>query len=287
MTEQFKKKITSEHKMLDLHLRETFQYKDLIFLFVKRDFTSRYKQTILGPLWAVIQPLLSTIVFVIVFGKLANLTTADVAGDFCLPQFLFYMSGNICWIYFSTTFETTTRVFIDNSSVMGKVYFPRLVSPISVTISKLIPFAIQLGMFVALWLFYLVKGGTSILITPWLLLVPLLILQMMLLSMGLGLIISAFTTRYRDLLMLVTFGLEILRYFCPIAYGLQLVPKSFRGIYVLNPLTPVLTTFRLAFFGFGYFNLFEYLISWAFTGVILFVGLLCFNKTERNFMDII
>ena len=132
MTEQFEKKITSEHRMLDLHLRETFHYKDLIFLFVKRDFTSKYKQTILGPLWAVIEPLLSTIVFVIVFGKLANLTTADVAGDFYLPQFLFYMSGNIVWIYFSATFEATTKVFVDNSSVMGKVYFPRLVSPISV-----------------------------------------------------------------------------------------------------------------------------------------------------------
>ena len=287
MTGQFKKIITSEHRMLDLHIRETIHYRDLIFLFVKRDFTSKYKQTILGPLWAVIQPLLSTIVFVIVFGRLANLTTADIAGNYQLPEFLFYMSGNICWIYFSSTFESTTKVFIDNSYVMGKVYFPRLVSPISVVFSKLIPFAIHLVMFVALWLFYLVKGGTSIIITPWLLMVPLLILQMMLFAMGLGLVISAFTTRYRDLLMLVSFGLEILRYFCPIAYGLELVPEKFRGIYLLNPLTPILTTFRLAFFGFGYFNLVQYVISWVFTGVILFVGLLFFNKTEQNFMDII
>ena len=287
MTGQFKKIITSEHRMLDLHIHETIHYRDLIFLFVKRDFTSKYKQTILGPLWAVIQPLLSTIVFVIVFGRLANLTTADIAGNYQLPEFLFYMSGNICWIYFSSTFESTTKVFIDNSYVMGKVYFPRLVSPISVVFSKLIPFAIHLVMFLALWLFYLVKGGTSIIITPWLLMVPLLILQMMLFAMGLGLVISAFTTRYRDLLMLVSFGLEILRYFCPIAYGLELVPEKFRGIYLLNPLTPILTTFRLAFFGFGYFNLVQYVISWVFTGVILFVGLLFFNKTEQNFMDII
>lgn len=287
MTEQFKKTITSEHRLLDLHLRETFHYRDLIFLFVKRDFTSKYKQTILGPLWAVIEPLLSTIVFVIVFGRLANLTTADVAGNYQLPKFLFYMSGNICWIYFSTTFESITKVFVDNSYMMGKVYFPRLVSPIAVAFSKLIPFAIHLGMFVVLWLFYLVKGGTSILITPWLFLVPLLILQLMLLAMGLGLVISAVTTRYRDLLMLVSFGLEIFRYFCPIAYGLELVPEAFRGIYLLNPLTQILTTFRLSFFGFGYFNLVQYVISWVFTGVILFVGLLVFNKTERNFMDII
>ncbi len=287
MTEQFNKTITSEHRMLDLHLRETIHYRDLIFLFVKRDFTSKYKQTILGPLWAVIQPLLSTIVFVIVFGRLANLTTADVPGDYQLPEFLFYMSGNICWIYFSTTFEATTKVFLDNSYVMGKVYFPRLVSPISVVFSKLIPFAIHLCMFVALWLFYMVKGGTSIRITPWLLMVPVLILHMMLLAMGLGLVILAFTTRYRDLLMLVSFGLEILRYFCPIAYGLELVPGALRGIYMLNPLTPILTTFRLAFFGFGYFDPLRYLLSWVFTGVILFIGLLFFNKTERNFMDII
>ena len=287
MTEQFKKTITSEHRMLDLHIRETIHYRDLIFLFVKRDFTSKYKQTILGPLWAIIEPLLSTIVFVIVFGRLANLTTADVTGDYHLPEFLFYMSGNICWIYFSTTFESTTKVFLDNRYMMGKVYFPRLVSPIAVAFSKLIPFAIHLGMFVALWLFYVVQGGTSILITPWLLMAPLLILQMMLLAMGSGLLISAITTRYRDLLMLVTFGLEILRYFCPIAYGLELVPEAFRGIYLLNPLTQILTTFRLAFFGFGYFNLVQYMISWAFTGVILFAGLLVFNKTERNFMDII
>ncbi len=287
MTGQFNKVITSERRLLDLHIRETIHYRDLIFLFVKRDFTSKYKQTILGPLWAVIQPLLSTIVFIIVFGRLANLTTADVAGSYQLPEFLFYMSGNICWIYFSTTFESTTRVFIDNSYVMGKVYFPRMVSPIAVAFSKMIPFAIHLGMFTALWLFYLIKGGTDIIVSSWLLLLPLLFLQMMLFAMGLGLIISAFTTRYRDLLMLVSFGLEILRYFCPIAYGLELVPKEYLGLYLLNPLTPIITTFRYAFFGFGYFDLGTYLISWVVTIVLLFLGLLFFNKTERNFMDII
>lgn len=287
MTKQFKKEITAEHSLLDLHIRETIQYRDLIFLFVKRDFTSKYKQTILGPLWAVIQPLLSTIVFVIVFGKLANLTITDTAGDYVLPQFLFYMSGNILWIYFSSTFETTTRVFIDNRSTMGKVYYPRLVSPVAISFSNLIPFGIQFAMFAALWLFFVIKGGTSIIVSAWLFMIPIIILQLMLFSLGAGLFISAFTTRYRDLLLAENFALEIFRYFCPVAYGLSLVPLEYQRLYMLNPLSTMITTFRYAFFGFGFFDLGQYLISWIITGIILFVGMICFNKTERNFMDII
>lgn len=287
MTEQYKKVITSEHRLLDFHFREVIQYRDLIFLFVKRDFTAKYKQTILGPLWAVIQPLLSTIVFVIVFGKIANLTTADVAGEFQIPGFLFYMTGNIVYIYFSTTFQMTTRVFVDNRSVMGKVYYPRLTSPISIVFAQLIPFGIQAVMFLIMWLFFYIKGGTSIVITAWLLMLPVLLLQLMLFSAGFGLVISAFTTKYKDLLMLLPFGLEIFRYFCPVAYGLELVPAELRGLYLLNPLTPVITTFRYALFGFGYFELGKYLISWGITLAILFLGLILFNKTERNFMDTI
>ena len=287
MAEQYKKEITAEHRLFDFHVREIIQYRDLIFLFVKRDFTSRYKQTILGPLWAVIQPLLSTIVYLIVFGKMANLTTADIPGSFQLPNFLFYMSGNILFIYFSTTFEATTKVFLSNRSVMGKVYYPRLVSPLSIAISQLIPFGIHLSMFLVLWLFYIFKGGTSIVVTGCLLMVPLLVLQLILFSMGFGLMVSAFTTRYRDLLMLIGFGLEILRYFCPVAYGLELVPVNFRNIYLLNPLAVMITSWRHAFFGFGYFDIYKYLISWVITLAILLVGLIFFNKTERNFMDII
>ncbi len=287
MAEHYKKEITAEHRLFDFHLREIIQYRDLIFLFVKRDFTSKYKQTILGPLWAVIQPLLSTIVFLIVFGRMANLTTADIPGFFQLPKFLFYMSGNILFIYFSTTFEATTKVFLNNRSIMDKVYFPRLISPISIAISQLIPFVIHLVMFLGLWLFYVIKGGTSIVVTGWLLMVPLLILQLILFSVGFGLMISAFTTRYRDLLMLVGFGLEILRYFCPVAYGLELVPLNLRNLYLLNPLSIMITLFRYAFFGFGFFNLNKYIISWIITLVILLIGLILFNKTERNFMDII
>ncbi len=287
MTEQYNKEITAEYRLLDFHFREIINYRDLIFLFVKRDFTAKYKQTILGPLWAVVQPLLSTLVFVIVFGKMANLSTADIPGEYILPDFLFYMSGNICFIYFSTTFDATTRVFINNRSVMGKVYYPRLVSPISIAISQMIPFGIHMALFFGLWMYYILRGGTNIVVSVWIAMAPFLVFQLMLFSIGLGLIVSAFTTRYRDLLMLVGFGLEIVRYFCPVAYGLELVPLNLRGLYLLNPLTPIITTFRYAFFGFGYFDVSVYLISWASTLGILLIGIIFFNKTERNFMDII
>ena len=235
MDQHFKTHISSSHRLFDLHIRETLQYRDLIFLFVKRNFTAQYKQTILGPLWAVIQPLLTTTVFTIVFGSLAKLTTADVAGDYAIPGFLFYMVGNICWGYFSSTLNTTSKTFLENRATMGKVYYPRLVAPISTAFSRLISFFIQLALFLVIWLFYFIRGGTGIRLTPWLLLLPALILQMMMLSVGFGIIISSVTTKYRDLAMLVDFGLELWRYGCPVAYGLMLVPERFRGIYMLNP----------------------------------------------------
>lgn len=287
----FKTKITSKHRVFDLHLRETFQYRDLIFLFVKREFVSKYKQTILGPLWAIIQPLLTTVVFTIIFGNLAGLTTADVAGDFIVPGFLFYMAGNICWSYFSGNLSATSNTFLSNSGTMGKVYYPRLVAPISSAFSNLISFAIQFAMMIVFWLYYVIRGGTSIAVTPWLLLLPLTILEMMILSTSLGIIISSWTTKYRDLQMLVGFGLSLWQYASPIAYGLQLAEDKLPGwvytIYMLNPVTPIVTTFRYSIFGFGYFNLTFYLISWAMSLALFFVGLILFSKIERTFMDTI
>lgn len=283
----FKTKITSEHKLFDLHIKETFRYRDLIFLFVKRDFTALYKQTILGPAWAVIQPLLTTVVFTIIFGSLAKLTTADVSGNFVIPGFLFYMSGNICWAYFSATLQATSNTFITNSVTMGKVYYPRLVSPIATAFSNLISFGIQLIMFLCFWLFFLIQGETSISITPMLLFIPLCILQLIVLSTGFGIIISSMTTKYRDLAMLVAFGLQLWQYGSPIAYGLQLVPEGWAGIYMLNPVTPIITTFRYAVFGFGYFNLTYYLIGWAVSLAVFFLGLILFSRIERTFMDTI
>ena len=286
-TQHFITEITAEHHLLDLHLKETFQYKDLILLFVKRDFTAQYKQTVLGPLWAIIQPLLTTVVFTIIFGNLAHLTTADTTGEFVLPGFLFYMAGNICWGYFSSTLSKTSNTFLANRATMGKVYYPRLVSPISTALSGLISFGIQFAMFVVFWLFYIIRGGTSIKMTPMLLLIPLLILQMVILAVGFGIIIASVTTKYRDLAMLVSFGLQLWQYGSPIAYGLTLVPERLLPVYMLNPVTPVVTTFRYTMFGFGYFNLTYYLIGWAISLVVFLIGLILFSRIERTFMDTI
>lgn len=289
-TSSFQTVITSEHKLLDLHLRETFHYRDLIFLFVKRDFSEKYKQTLIGPLWAIIQPLFTTVVFTIIFGSLAGLTTADTAGDYIIPGFLFYMSGNICWSYFSKTLSETSYTFLRNRNVMGKVYFPRLVAPISTALSTLISFGIQFALFLLIWLFFIIRGGTSIRITPMLLMLPLCILQMVLLSLGCGIIISSATTKYRDLSFAVGFCLQLWQYASPIAYGLTLVsdkaPQYF-WLYMLNPVTPIITTVRYSMFGFGYFNLGYYLLSWFFSILLFFIGIIMFSRIERTFMDTI
>ena len=287
MDQKFKTHISSEHKLFDLHLRETFQYRDLIFLFVKRDFTAYYKQTVLGPLWAIIQPLLTTVVFTVVFGNLANLTTADAAGDHNIPGFLFYMCGNVCWAYFSATLQVTSNTFLRNRDTMGKVYYPRLVAPVAAALSQLISFGIQFILLMVFWLYYLLRGGTGIRITPAFLLLPLVIIQMLTLSVGFGIIISSMTTKYRDLAMVVGFGLELWRYGCPIAYGLELVPKKYMGLYMLNPVTPVITTFRYIVFGFGYFNVGYYALSLLVTFAVFAIGLVLFSRIERTFMDTI
>ena len=285
--ENFKYVVSSKHRWLDLHLRETLRYRDLIFLFVKRDFTTHYKQTILGPLWAIIQPLLTTVVFTIVFGNMPKLTTADVAGDFEIPGFLFYMSGCICWSFFSATVQATSNTFLANQGTMGKVYYPRLVAPIATACSQFVSFAIQFAMFFCLWLIVLARGGSSIRVSPVLLLIPLEILHIMVLSIGCGIIISSVTTKYRDLAKLVGFGLQLWQYGSPIAYGLQLVPDRAMNWYLLNPVTIIITTFRYAVFGFGYFNTAYYLLSWGVSLLIFFVGLVLFSKIERTFMDTI
>lgn len=285
--QQFKTEITPEHRLLDLHLKEIYEYRDLIFLSVKRDFTSRYKQTILGPLWAIIQPLLTTMVFTVVFGRLAHLTNADAEGDWVIPGFLFYMAGSTLWGYFSSTISLTSNTFHDHRSIMGKVYYPRVITPISIALSGLISFVVQFAMFFLIWLYFIIRGGTSISVTPMLLMIPLLVFQMLLLSVGFGIMISSLTTKYRDLTFLVAFGLQLWQYGSPIAYGLQLVPEQWIKVYMLNPMTPIVTTFRYAMFGFGYFKLSYYLISWGISLIVFFVGLILFSRIERTFMDTI
>lgn len=291
--QKFKTTITSKHKVFDLHLKETFRYRDLIWLFVKRDFTALYKQTILGPLWAVIQPVLTTFVFSFVFGSLAGLATADIPGQFNIPSFLFYMTGTMLFTYFSTNVNKVSKIFIENRATMGKVYYPRLVQPIATSLSNLIPLVINLVLFAVVWLIFLLTGTTSIQVTWWLLLIPALILELIILSVGLGMIISAVTTKYRDLQMLVGFGLQLWQYASPIAYGLTLISASEKWGNLLlvytcaNPLTPIVTSFRLAVFGFGYFDWIPYVVGWGISIFVFFIGLMLFSKTEKNFMDTI
>lgn len=295
MSEQkFKTTITSRHKIFDLHLRETFRYRDLIWLFVKRDFVALYKQTILGPLWAIIQPVLTTFVFSFIFGTIAGLGGwFDVGGEgaFNIPSFLFYMSGTMLFTYFSSNVNKISKIFIENRATMGKVYYPRLVQPIAASLSNLIPFIINFVLFLIVWLVFLLTGNYTIYASWWLLLIPALIIQIIILSMGIGLVISAVTTKYRDLQMLVGFGLQLWQYASPIAYGLALInnghPELLMAYCCVNPLTPIVTSFRLAMFGVGYFNYIPYIASWGITLFLFFIGLLLFSKTEKNFMDTI
>lgn len=282
----WKTHLEPSNSAIRINFKEVWEYRDLIVLFVKRDFTSKYKQTILGPLWAVIQPLLTTVVFSIIFGSLAGLTTSDVAGETLqMPSFLFYMIGTVTWSYFSSTVSANANTFIANRAIMGKVYYPRIVSPIATALADLIPFFIQTIMFCVIALIYALLGFAKIRVSMYLLLFPVLVLQLMMLSTGVGIIISALTTKYRDLAMLVGFGLHLWQYLSPIPYGLALIPEKYLGLYMLNPVTPVVTTMRLAFFGTGYFNWGYYGLSLVVTLVVFFIGLVLFNKIERTFMD--
>ena len=205
--------------------------------------------------------------------------------DLAMPSFLFYMIGTITWTYFSTTVTANANTFITNRAIMGKVYYPRVATPIATALAHLISFGIQIVMFCVIALVYALLGIAKIQVSPYLLLFPVLVLQLIMLSTGVGIIISSLTTKYRDLAMLVGFGLHLWQYLSPIPYGLALIPEKYLGLYMLNPVTPIVTTMRLAFFGTGYFNWVYYGISLVFTVVVFFIGLVLFNKIERTFMD--
>ncbi len=266
----------------DLNLRELAGYKDLIFLFVKRNFVSLYKQTVLGPAWAVIQPLLTTVVFSLVFGSIAGLAADGV------PTFIFYLTANVLWAYFSNCLTTTSSTFIANSGILGKVYFPRLVMPISTVLSKLIDFAIQYGFMVIFVIYFAV---TKQIHPNWyVLMTPVLLLQLAMLSLGVGVIISAATTKYRDLRMLVSFGVQLWMYGTPVAYDMfsmsVFAPGSkYYGLYMCNPVTPIINIFRYGYLGIGEIDWFYYGISWITTLVVLFIGVVLFSRVEKTFMD--
>lgn len=272
-------KIQQRTGWFDINLKEIIQYRDLIFLFVRRTFVAQYKQTILGPAWAIIQPLLTTIVFTIVFGNLAGLSTDEI------PPFLFYMCGNIAWGYFSGCLTATSSTFVTNANILGKVYFPRLVMPISIVITQLISFAIQFAFFIAILTIYAFTPGNNILPNLYMLLSPIILLQMALLGLGFGIIVSALTTKYRDLAMLVSFGVQLWMYATPVAYSLSIIPNKWMGVYMLNPMAPLIETFRYAFLGSGSFQLGYYLISWGLTIAVLFIGVILFSRVEKTFMD--
>ena len=270
-----------------INIRELLQYRYLIWLFIKRDFISKYKQTILGPLWAVIQPLMTTLVFNVLFGTLARLTTMDSAEQAQVPGFLFYMSGTICWSYFSQTVKNTANTLLINRRILGKVYFPRLVTPVSSALANLISFGIRFVMFLGFWAYFLLRGDTGIHLNAYIWLLPALILQLILTGLGFGLIVASATIKYRDMIHMLDFTLELWHYGTPVAYGLSLIPAKYLGLYLLNPLSMIIVTFRNAFFGSGYFHTGYYAMGWAVTLLFLMAGLKLFCKVERTFVDTI
>lgn len=264
--------------LFQVNLHELWQYRDLIALFVRRDFVAKYKQTILGPLWFIIQPLLTTLMFVVVFGNIAGIPTDGI------PQVLFYMSGIVGWNYFSTCLNDTSQTFLKNASIFGKVYFPRLAMPISIVISNLVSFIIQF-LFLLCFLLYFYMRGADLSMGIEVLILPFLVMLMAGLGLGFGIIISSLTTKYRDLTHLVGFGVSLWMYATPIIYPLSEIPERYRMFVLANPMTPLIETFKTVLLGVGSVNYLYLLYSLVFTIVLLAVGVLIFNKVERTFMD--
>jgi len=270
--------IEPQHSLLDLNLKDVWRYRDLLWLLVKRDFVSFYKQTILGPLWFFIQPLFTTIIFTFIFGNLAGLSTDG------LPQPLFYMAGITAWNYFADCLTKTSTVFKDNANIFGKVYFPRLIMPLSIVVSNLVRFGVQMLLFFLMLAYYAYTGGSF---TPnaYVLLFPVLVLLMALLGLGLGLIITAMTTKYRDLAFLITFGVQLMMYGTTVIYPLSAAPAKYRALIELNPMTGIIEAFRYGFLGQGEFTVSSFGYSVAFTLLALLLGVVIFNKTEKTFVD--
>lgn len=278
--QEWTKIIRSEESFFKLNLRDILEYRDLIFLLTKRNFTTMYKQTILGPLWIVINPLLTTTMFTIIFGYIASIPTDSV------PQFIFYMAGNIVWVYFSSCLSQISSTFLTNAQIFGKVYFPRLVLPISVIFTKLIDFAVQLVIFV-LFIVLFMQRGANITVSASVVLFPLLIVQVAALAMGVGIIISSLTTKYRDLNVLVGFGLQLWMYATPIVYPASQIGGKLYTLLMLNPMAPIVETFRYLFLGCGEIPTMFLAISVVETVVVAIIGLFLFKKVERDFIDTI
>ncbi len=272
--------IKPQSSLFDLNLREVWRYRDLMMLFVKRDFVAQYKQTILGPLWHIIQPVFTTIVFLMVFGSIAGIPTDGVS------PVLFYLSGITIWNYFSSCLTNTSNTFVANAGIFGKVYFPRLVIPVSVVLSNIVRLGIQFGLLLMVMLFYFFKGESHVHFGAGWLLLPVLVLLMAGIGLGLGIIISSLTTKYRDFAVLIGFAVQLLMYATPVAYPLSyLKSKNFAYLIEWNPLSAVVEGFRYALFGVSSFDVSSLIYPSVFMVVVLFIGTMIFSKVERTFMD--
>ncbi len=267
-------------KLLDLKLREVIRYRDLIYMFIKRDFAVAYKQTVLGPLWYVIQPFFSTVIYTFVFGNIANIGTDGV------PYTLFYYGGTMLWTYFTACLNACAGVFTANAGMFGKIYFPRLVVPIASCVGQIIKLGIQFAMLLIIYAYFLFTDAP---IQPsfWMLAFPLLIMWIGMLGAGMGMVISALTTKYRDLNQLLAFGIQLAMYATPIVYPLSQAPEQFRWFFYINPMSAPIELFRIWFYGAGNVPPMMIYISLAWTAFFMFIGLVLFNKNERTFVDVI
>lgn len=270
--------IKSNTRWFDLNLKELFQYRDLIVLFVKRNYATRYKQTILGPLWLILNPLITVFLYSFVFGSIAGLSTDGV------PQMAFYMASNAIWTYFAGCLTQTSDTFIANVGIYGKVYFPRLTTPISTVITGVFDLVIQIIMLLITMGVYAAQGiyfelDYSVFF------IPILIIQVAILGLGCGIIISALTTKYRDLSVLAKFGVQLWMYASPVVYSIAQIPEEYQTLYLLNPMAPILTVFRHSFFGIGEIPWAAWGISWGVTMAVLMLGIIFFSKIEKTFMD--
>lgn len=278
-TEAWDMVIAPQRGLFDLRLAELWKYRDLVLLFVRRDFVALYKQTILGPLWYLIQPLLTTITFTVIFGQIASLPTDG------LPPFLFYMSGTVIWAYFADCLNKTSNTFVQNANLFGKVYFPRLAVPISILLSNLLMFAIQFGFFLFFVAFFALRGAEIRPQWGWVAFSPLLVLGMAGLGLGFGVIISSLTTKYRDLRFLVQFGVQLLMYATPVIYPVSSIPAQWQWLILANPMTPIIEAFRLAYLGVGTVNSMQLAYSFGFMLLVVLAGVVIFNRVEQTFMD--
>lgn len=270
--------IKAKSGWFDINVRELWKYKDLVGLFVKRNYASMYKQTILGPLWFIVNPLITVVIFTIVFGNIAKIPTDGI------PEFLFYMAGNTLWSYFAYCLNTTSSTFTSNAALFGKVYFPRLVIPFSTVIFGLISFFIQFVLFLGFLFYYLIRGY-SLEPNLYLLLTPVLVLIVALLGLGFGIIFSSLTTKYRDLSILISFGIQLWMYGTPIVYPASSLSDTYKSIVMLNPMSSIVETFRYGFLGAGTFDLKYLIYSMGVTIFVLIIGIVIFSKVEKTFMD--